>query len=84
MLNKIVYIFYPLKLHWYFTSYKKTEGLWFKGESQIIKQSIPLGTTAIDIEDAPTNVEIDYQPSFTSSSGVALGRRIDYQQERRN
>ena len=38
---------------------------------------------AIGIEDASTNVEIDYQPSITSS-GVALGRRIDYQQERRN
>lgn len=50
-----MYIFYPLKLHWYFTSYKKTEGVWFKGESQIIKQSVPLDTMAIDIEDAPTN-----------------------------
>ena len=83
MLNKTVYIFYPLKLHWYFTSYKKIEGVWFKGDRQIIKQPIPLGTTAIGMEDAPTNVEIDYQPSFTSL-GVALGGRIDYQQERRN
>lgn len=79
-----MYIFYPLKLHWYFTSYKKIEGVWLKDDHQIIKQPVPLGTTAIGIEGAPTNVEIDYQPPFTSSLGVALGGRIDYQQERRN
>lgn len=58
MLNKIVYIFYPLKLHWYFDFLKENRGPLFKVINQIIHQLGKLSTTAMGKQYALASVEL--------------------------